>query len=523
MALDGGNTNSRDSVRAAGWACERPGRHQAFVPARRPLSWLSPRTLLESRNDTIAGVLGDPVNDLRRAWMERAGRDNTAIDAHRGQPDVAFMIVGDPGEGDASQWATIPALEAVWGDTSFMVLMSDLIYPAGCINEYEEKFYRPYRDFRQPIYGIPGNHDWYDDLHGFMFHMCGVDECGPIEPTWTSGVPRWKQLLHRLLWRAPRAPSAGLDSMKSTWRPYPSQQSTQRTPYWSIDLDAVRIVGIDTGISGTIDRDQGEWLRAVSTDPAAADRPKILITGKPIYVDGEYHPCPIEGGGTVDDIVREAGYIAAIGGDIHNYQRYPVRLPDGRTIQYVVAGGGGAFMHPTHTIPRVRLAGVEEDDFVCYPRRGDSLSIFSKLYDKRLGGGRGNWEISPDEAAAFMADRLGIEPSRQTDVVVGKRVRRAAGRIVPLPGRWHGPLHPLMAIFFDLNEPPMFKSFLRVDASPGRIAIRCHAATGCAEQEDDPPLEDAMVAEPGSDGRWAWQTGVQAVATPRASEVALEG
>ncbi len=61
--------------------------------------------------------------------------------------------------------------------------------------------------------------------------------------------------------------------------------------------------------------------------PRPRPRPKILITGSPLYVDGEHHPCPIDGGGTVDDVVRdpEHHYVAAIGGDIHNYQRCPLR------------------------------------------------------------------------------------------------------------------------------------------------------------------------------------------------------
>ena len=41
-----------------------------------------------------------------------------------------------------------------------------------------------------------------------------------------------------------------------------------------------------------------------------------------------YHPGPIAGGGTVDEIVRTTGYIAAIGGDTHNYQRYPIQVGD---------------------------------------------------------------------------------------------------------------------------------------------------------------------------------------------------
>jgi hypothetical protein len=489
------------------------------------LSWLNFATLWRSRNDTVARVLGDPTDDLRRAWMRAVTRSGgrPAID-HSGAGATSFMLVGDPGEGDASQWATIPALESVWGDTAFMVIMSDVIYPAGCINEYEEKHYRPYRDYPRPIYAIPGNHDWYDDLHGFMYHLCGgVEEHEGYEPTWRRRVPRWKRTLHKRLWRRPEPPVPGIEAMRQTWRPHPAQSSSQRTPYWTIELDHARLVGIDTGIIGGIDREQGDWLRSVSLDPAGADKPKILITGKPLYVDGEYHPGPIEGGGTVDEIVRmpEAGYIAAIGGDIHNYQRYPVKLPDGRTIQYIVAGGGGAFMHPTHTIPRVRLPGVDEDEFRCYPRRGDSLSIFSQLYDRRLAAGRGFLELSPHEASAYMADRLGMRPARDTgEVVVGKRVRWAGDRLVPIPGRWQGPFHPLLALWFDLNTPPMFKSFLRVDAADGRVEIRCHAATGCLEHESDPPLEDSVLATRGPGG-WTWTVGPAAAAGPPLPEPAL--
>ncbi|NED53955.1 metallophosphoesterase, partial [Micromonospora aurantiaca] len=116
--------------------------------------------------------------------------------------------------------------------------------------------------------------------------------------------------------------------------------------YWAIDTPSLRIIGVDTGITGGLDRDQGRWLRAVSGGP----KPKLLVTGKPLYVDDDHRPGPIEGGGTVDEIVRDPAhhYVAAIGGDIHNYQRYPVRTGDGRTIQYIVSGGGGAFMHATH-------------------------------------------------------------------------------------------------------------------------------------------------------------------------------
>lgn len=500
--------SSRDDLAGAGWRCQRPGSFKAFVPQKPPLSWLDPRILWASRNDTVAAKLGDPVNDLRRAWIATAlGPDAATLSIDRtGGGNVSFLVVGDTGEGDASQWATVPALRSVWDETEFMVLASDVIYPAGAVDEYEQKFYKPYRDFTGPIYAVPGNHDWYDELRGFMFHICGGEERAAPEWTFTDQMPAWKRLLHRALWRRPGRPAATDGAVRKTWRPRDSQQSGQRTPYWTIETDHLRIVGIDTGITGEIDRDQGRWLRDVSQDP---ERPKVLITGKPVYVDNEYHPGPIEGGGTVDEIVRapEHGYVAAIGGDIHNYQRYPVDVGRGRLIQYIVCGGGGAFMHETHKIPRVDLPGVDERDFVCYPRRGDSLSLFSRLYDRRLALGRGYFEIRPDEAAVLMAERLGIEPEREGDrrAIVADRARRAAEKILPLPGRAPGPLHSLFSVFFDWNDPPMFKSFLRIDVEAARLRISCLAATGCREHEDDPPVEDEVVAERAADGAWRWR------------------
>src|SRR4051795_1599246 len=155
--------NSRESLHGAGWICPA-GRFSAFVPQKRPLSWLQPRMLWEARNDTVARRIGDPVNDIRRAWMravwaaaKRDGAPDPRLIDRSGEGDVSFMVVGDPGEGDASQWATIPPLEATWGGTDFIAIMSDVIYPAGNVNEYQGKFYRPYRDYPAPIYGIPAN------------------------------------------------------------------------------------------------------------------------------------------------------------------------------------------------------------------------------------------------------------------------------------------------------------------------------------------------------------------------------
>jgi hypothetical protein len=70
--------------------------------------------------------------------------------------------------------------------------------------------------------------------------------------------------------------------------------------------------------------------------------------------------------------------------------------------------------------------------------------------------------------------------------------RRVAEWIFPLPGRVRGPVHHFFSEFFDWNDPPLFKIFLLIDASPNEVRIRCFAVTGCAEQVKNPPLEDEV-------------------------------
>jgi len=493
------STSSRDSIEGAGWGCRQTGSFVKLIPAggrRRHFSWLDPRLLWQARrNDLIARFLSDPSNDERRRWVagqrERAQVpcdliiDRTDLDSAR------FLVLGDTGEGDASQFALVPPLLESGKDTHFMVICSDVIYPAGEVNEYLKKFYYPYKDYTKPIYALPGNHDWYDGLNGFMVHFCGA------EPAERSPGRNW--ILRRLWRRAERVRPEVLNRCREL-RPELEGPVKQPGPYFAIDTGPLRIIGIDAGINGRLDREQGEWLRRVARN---SPKPKILLTGKPIYVDNRYHydEGSIEDGATrVDDIVRAAehNFVAAIGGDIHNYQRYPVRVGD-RTIQYIVSGGGGAYMSATHRIPRVDVGGVEEDDFRCYPLRGDSLSAYSNVVDRRFFLGLGWAYIAPEEAAALMGKRLGIDPSRPGDR--HERPRRRKEVVARLPflrtlrtGRGRRSLepffYPLLSEVFDWDTPPFFKNFLRLEATESKLTITCYGVTGCAEHEKSPPVED---------------------------------
>jgi hypothetical protein len=488
-------SSSRASAAGAGWeSCSGPGRWLDDVPVgTKPLSWLRPSTLWAARNDIIAHRLHDPIDAMRAEWVKlardrarKAGGDERFILRLGGADAVSLLVLGDTGEGDASQYAVVPALLSQANGVAAAVICSDVIYPTGRTGDYRDKFYRPYRALPAPILAVPGNHDWYDGLHGFMSHLCGIDATVKA-----SGGPGARGWFARRLWNPPSSATEwDLEHMRRL-RSAPEQMLSppQPAPYWAMDAGPLRFVAVDTGICGRLDADQGAWLRDVSF---ADDRPKVLLTGKPLYVDGERHPCPIADGGSVDDVVRDAraNYVAAIGGDIHNYQRYPVELPDGRRVQYIVSGGGGAFMHATHQIPKIDLEGTSEEEFRCYPLRGDSLARYSRLYDDRLTGGSGALRLTPAEAATYMAELLDLHPTRGERVKLGFRARLAARVIQPAPAQ-RG-FHRFVSEAFDWNDPPMFKSFLRLDASGRELRVRCFGVSGCAGTEDAPPVEDEL-------------------------------
>jgi hypothetical protein len=126
------------------------------------------------------------------------------------------------------------------------------------------------------------------------------------------------------------------------------------------------------------------------------------------------------------------------------------------------------------------------------------MAIYSRMYERwaqrsRAGQrqrGTGGLELEPDVAGAIMGERLGIAPVRPAarDAAVEDEARRASEVVFPLGG-YRG-LNRFFSQYFDWNEPPMFRSFLRLDATPDALRIRCFAATGCAEHDAAPPLED---------------------------------
>ncbi len=76
-------------------------------------------------------------------------------------------LAGDPAAG----W--LPTASCPAG--AYLILGGDEVYPVGSPREYESRFIGPYKaalpwtSTEHPcMLAIPGNHDWYDGLTGFM-------------------------------------------------------------------------------------------------------------------------------------------------------------------------------------------------------------------------------------------------------------------------------------------------------------------------------------------------------------------
>jgi hypothetical protein len=72
--------------------------------------------------------------------------------------DFSFVVIGDTGEGDASQHVLRDQLLAVSAHETvkFLVISSDVVYPNGEMHDYEDKFWLPFKGVTKPVYAIPG-------------------------------------------------------------------------------------------------------------------------------------------------------------------------------------------------------------------------------------------------------------------------------------------------------------------------------------------------------------------------------
>jgi hypothetical protein len=175
---------------------------------------------------------------------------------------------------------------------------------------------------RPDLYAVPGNHDWYDGLSAFLNLFCWRQLAG----VWSTGHP---------------------GKLIGGWR-------TQQTrSYFALQLPhGWWLWGTDIQLTRYIDQQQIDYFEHAARHWMPADARLILCAGVPdwVYADPARPEATFSHFSFVEGILRRVArgqrLCVILTGDSHHYSRY---TEDDR--HYITAGGGGAFLHPTHQLP----------------------------------------------------------------------------------------------------------------------------------------------------------------------------
>lgn len=212
-----------------------------------------------------------------------------------------------------------------------IIFGGDEVYPTPEMNAYENRFKIPFasanpfnpntpENERPKMFAIPGNHDWYDGLSNFIALFC--------QKRW---IGNWQTIQER--------------SYFAIKLPY---------NYW--------IFGTDVQLDSDIDQPQKEYFQHIAINEMQDGDKVILCTAEPAWV---YYQMYNENESykrlkyfeklyITDDTYKLTGkkfkLVATLTGDLHHYSRYEEQK-NGYINHLITAGGGGAFLHPTHLLP----------------------------------------------------------------------------------------------------------------------------------------------------------------------------
>lgn len=277
--------------------------------------------------------------------------------------DFSFIVIGDTGEGDASQLSLHDQLIAANNrdEVKFLVLSSDVIYPDGKMKDYETNFYLPFKGFEKPFYAIPGNHDWFDADEAFNANFLNYDAAQIslrsrlAEDLKTEAVTTDKRFDEI---------TAEAERLRSY---YKIKNGLQRAPFFEMQTAGFSLIAVDTGILRSIDDKEKAWLEAVLT--RAGNNFKLVVIGHPFYVGGEYTAKDDKNFDEIYQMLQRHNVDAVMAGDTHDFEFYRIKSPGAngqKEMLSFVNGGGGAYLSIGTSL------GFPDDpvtnDYAFYPR-----------------------------------------------------------------------------------------------------------------------------------------------------------
>jgi uncharacterized membrane protein HdeD (DUF308 family)/3',5'-cyclic AMP phosphodiesterase CpdA len=291
----------------------------------------------EHRTDTWRSAMLDAVEVLEQ---DTQPEQRFAIDPGRfdTQQDFSFLVIGDPGEGDASQLS----LKSQWLDVvqrpevKFAVISSDVVYPTGAMRHYETNFWLPFMGTQKPIYAIPGNHDWYDANEAFVATF--------FKPAAARLALRARiEVDNRLTTTTEQTIERLIDQATRYRELYQLPTQQQEAPFFQFQTEQFALFAVDTGVARTVDDKQLQWLKQGLQ--AAQGKLKLVILGHPFYAGGRDTTLDDESFIALQQLLREHRVAVVMAGDTHDLEYYREELPNTKqTMHHVVNGGGGAYL-----------------------------------------------------------------------------------------------------------------------------------------------------------------------------------
>ena len=334
---------------------EKPGPLPAEPPGKPMVAWYDPGVLAKTGLKTLlSGTIGRQAD---RRLLDAVARpqplafDYSEDDDGHAREELWLDYVSDLGDGWDSTYAVASAVTAPTLDVKdasgkvhhtvggeVLVFGGDEVYPTASLQEYQARTVVPYADAlnrrrRRPhLFAVPGNHDWYDGLVSFTRLFC--------QGRRTQG-----------------------------WR------TKQQRSYFALKLPhGWWLLGTDMQLDSDLDASQVEFFQKVAREIPDTDR-VILCNAEPAWIKQQVQPRA--GRGFMDHNIdfleqKVLGKKVSVflAGDLHHYRRHE----DAEGRQKIVAGGGGAFLHPTH-LPKVDKRPGGYDLKECYPSQAESRRL----------------------------------------------------------------------------------------------------------------------------------------------------
>lgn len=318
------------------------------------VGWYDPRQLAKTAVEVTISTIFGRHSDFRIVealasgeseiydytyQYEDDGAENCRLDMTRPRSSIWIDYVGDVGDGWNSTYAVAHHLAEPTLIFSFdgretgqtceettkrgevLIFGGDQVYPTASRDEYQRRLYVPYETALREtkgdyphVFAIPGNHDWYDSLVSFTRLF--------TSRRWFGG------------WRTRQSRSYFALKLPHGW--------------W--------FLGTDVQLGSDIDSQQVAYFEKVGRvieeeqQRSGVNQHIILAHAEPHWIRAALYE-------EVDPNYNESNLLflekklgqrvsVYLAGDLHHYRRH--EATDGSKTQKITAGGGGAFLHPTH-------------------------------------------------------------------------------------------------------------------------------------------------------------------------------